>query len=248
MPIHDWTGVYSGLFHHFHQRWISALSDDLNSGGLPSGYFALAEQYAGERVPDVLTLHNPDFGDDYADSERAGVALLTAPPRTKFISHADDADTYVQKANRIVVYHRSGGVVAVIEIVSPGNKHSRAAMEEFVDKAIQYLRQGVHLLIVDLFPPTPRDPNGIHPLIWDTFRETQFELPIERPLTLMSYAAGSEKTAYVEPVAIGDDLTAMPLFLSAKHYVPAPLQPTYDLTWNVCPRPLRDAVLNPKHH
>jgi hypothetical protein len=35
MPIHDWTRVDAGLFHAFHQRWISALSDALNCGGLP---------------------------------------------------------------------------------------------------------------------------------------------------------------------------------------------------------------------
>ena len=29
MPIHDWTRADAGDFHHFHQRWISALTDDL---------------------------------------------------------------------------------------------------------------------------------------------------------------------------------------------------------------------------
>ena len=24
MPIHDWTRVDAGIFHHFHQRWIGA--------------------------------------------------------------------------------------------------------------------------------------------------------------------------------------------------------------------------------
>ena len=35
MPIHDWTRVSSGTFHHFHQRWISGISDVLNTGTLP---------------------------------------------------------------------------------------------------------------------------------------------------------------------------------------------------------------------
>lgn len=47
MPIHDWTRVNAGLFHHFHQRWISAISDTLNAGLLPERYYALTEQPAG---------------------------------------------------------------------------------------------------------------------------------------------------------------------------------------------------------
>ena len=49
MPIHDWTRVDAGLFHAFHQRWISALSDALNTGVLPRDYYALAEQSVGDR-------------------------------------------------------------------------------------------------------------------------------------------------------------------------------------------------------
>jgi hypothetical protein len=29
MPIHDWTRVDAGLFHHFRHRWIDALCDAL---------------------------------------------------------------------------------------------------------------------------------------------------------------------------------------------------------------------------
>ena len=56
MPIHDWTRVDAGLFHAFHQRWISALADALNTGVLPSDYYALAEQSVGGPVPDIRTL------------------------------------------------------------------------------------------------------------------------------------------------------------------------------------------------
>lgn len=37
MPMHDWTRVEAGIFHAFHHRWISALSDTLNGGTLPAG-------------------------------------------------------------------------------------------------------------------------------------------------------------------------------------------------------------------
>jgi hypothetical protein len=35
----------------------------------------------------------------------------------------------------------------------------------------------VNLLIVDLFPPTSRDPQGIHGAIWDELAGEPFELP-----------------------------------------------------------------------
>ena len=112
-----------------------------------------------------------------------------------------------------------------------------------MDKAVQFLRQGVHLLIIDLFPPTPRDPQGLHPLIWDEILEEPFELPPDRPLTLAAYSAGPVKVACVEPVAVGDVLPEMPLFLVPEQYVSAPLEPSYQVTWNACPAAFKEAVI-----
>jgi hypothetical protein len=69
---------------------------------------------------------------------------------------------YARKANRIVVRHPDGDVVAVIEIVSPGNKDSAHAARSFARKAVDFLLAGINLLIVDLFPPSKRDPQGMH--------------------------------------------------------------------------------------
>ncbi len=35
MPIHDWTRVPAGLFHHFHQDWSIEIARTLNRGRLP---------------------------------------------------------------------------------------------------------------------------------------------------------------------------------------------------------------------
>ncbi len=37
MPMHDWTRVDAGIYHHFHGRWLFALADALHLGGLPPG-------------------------------------------------------------------------------------------------------------------------------------------------------------------------------------------------------------------
>jgi hypothetical protein len=242
MPIHAWSKTDAGLFHHFHQRWIGNLCDGLNTV-LPPGYFALSEQVTAGPVPDVLTLKLAGgFLKDSDPRSNGGLPLATAPPRTRFVSRAE-IDVYALKADRLSIRHRLGDLIAVVEIVSPGNKSSKAAIRTFVDKAVQFLRQGVHLLIIDLFPPTPRDPAGLHKLIWDEILEVPFELPFDKPLTLAAYSAGEVKVACVEPVAVGDALPEMPIFLEPEHYIPAPLEPTYEITWNACPTPFKDAVI-----
>lgn len=240
MPLHDWTRVNAGLFHAFHQRWISALCDFLNTGGLPPGYFALPEQIISGPIPDVLTLQRRSTSPALSESS-GGTAILTSSPRTKFVQHAEP-EQYAAKANHIAVRHPLGDVVAVIEIVSPGNKESRAGLRAFVDKMVGLLRQGIHLLVIDLFPPTPRDPQGIHKAIWDEIREEPFELPADKPLTLAAYSAGPGKTAYIEPVAVGDVLPDMPLFLEPGVHVPVALEATYQTTWAVCPTPLKELL------
>jgi hypothetical protein len=149
-----------------------------------------------------------------------------------------------QKANRITVRHPDGDVVAVIEIVSPGNKDSRHALRSFVRKAVDFLQAGVHLLIVDLFPPSPRDPQGIHKAIWDRVRDEPFVLPPDKPLTVVAYSAGAETVAYVEPVAVGDPLPEMPLFLTSDRYVFCPLEPAYQTAWDQFPAPLKGPLEN----
>src|SRR5207249_11156859 len=138
--------VDAGLFHDFHQDWTIELRRALNAGRLPPGYVALADQRVGGPVPDVLTLRRMPKGPDRNVS--GGTAVATAPPKARFVVDLEE-DTYAHRANRIVVQHRHGEIVAVIEVVSPGNKNSRTALTAFVRKAADLLWQGINLLIVD---------------------------------------------------------------------------------------------------
>ena len=249
MPIHDWSRVSAGIFHDFHLEWISSLKRVLNSGVLPAGYYALAEQIAGGREPDVLALEdlrppgnrgNGSAGG--ASSDAGGVALATAPPQVRFTATAE-SDRYAQKSKQIAVRHASDDrVVALVEIVSPGNKDRTAAARDFVQKAVDFLDAGIHLLILDLFPPTPRDPEGLHPLIWSHFGSDGFHLPPGEPLTIVSYAAGPTKRAYIEPTAVGKSLPPMPLFYEPERYVPLALQPSYDAAFAAVPKRWRDVL------
>ena len=238
MPIHDWSGFDSGIFHDFHQVWTIEIRRALNAGLLPPGYFALADQFLGGPIPDVVTLQRRSPADH---PQPGGIAVADAPPQDRFITSAE-TDAYASKANRIVIRHQLGEVVAVIEIVSPGNKSSQHGIRSYVNKTRELLDGGINLLVVDLFPPSSRDPQGIHKAIWDEIRAEPFELPADKPLTVAAYQGGEVKKAYVEPVAVGDVLPSLPIFLSPHRYVPAPLEETYRAAWAQCPEPVREMV------
>jgi hypothetical protein len=244
MPIHDWTRVDAGLFHAFHQDWIGVLSRALNAGVLPREYFALREQSTRGPIPDVLTLKVAEKHEE-SKGTSAGLAVATAPPATRVVRRAED-EVYVRKADRIAVRHRHGELVAVIEIVSPGNKASKNELRSFVEKTANFIAQGIHLLVIDLFPPGKRDPHGILEAIWDEFVEEDFELPASQLLTLAAYDAGPPPVAYVEPVAVGDVIPEMPIFLKPGFYVPAPLEATYRTTWDdFFPAPMKGLLEAP---
>ncbi len=234
MPIHDWTRVRANRFHDFHQKWTVVLCNELNAGRLPQGYFAMVEQKTGGPEPDVITLEMTPR----SQISTGGVAVDEAPPQARIVTRSEAAG-YARKANRITVRHPDGDLVAVLEIVSPGNKESRHALHSFARKAVEFLESGIHLLIVDLFPPSPRDPQGIHKVVWDYLREEPFEPPPDKPLTVAAYAVGAETVAYVEPLAVGDVLPDMPIFLRADRYVPCPLESTYQTAWQQFPAPLK---------
>ncbi len=133
--------------------------------------------------------------------------------------------------------------MAVIEILSPGNKNNQNALRAFVRKTADLIWQGIHVLVVDLFPPSDRDPQGIHKVIWDELGEMPFELPPDKPLTVAAYQATPAKIAYVEPVAVGDNLPSLPIFLTEEaDYIPAPLEATYRASWAVFPADFKELL------
>lgn len=242
MPVHDWTRVDAGIFHDFHHGWIEEIKRALNRGLLPPDHYALAEQIAGGLGPDVLTLQRPTNGVSASSEPQGGVVVALQPPRVRFRLRSEP-DMYATKAKAVVIRHKSDHrVVAVIEVVSPGNKNSRHGLRAFVDKAVELLRGGIHLLIVDLHPPGPRDPQGIHRAIWDEFLDNEFALPADQPLTLAAYRADRYPEAFVEPTAVGQALPEMPVFLSLDVYVPLPLEMTYQAAWEAVPAYWRERV------
>ena len=212
----------------------------LNAGLLPEEYYALAEQHAAGFGPDVLTLQgrSHDDLDDGSAPSLSGNGVLLAPPKVRLTAETD-REFYRRKQNRIAVRHVSGDrVVAFVEVVSPGNKATRHALRSFVEKAAELLEKRIHLLILDVQPPGRRDPNGIHGAIWEEVTGEEYTAPADKPLTLAAYESALTVRAYVEPVAVGDTLIDMPLFLEPGAHVLVPLEATYQAAWRAVPRAL----------
>jgi hypothetical protein len=252
MPIHDWKRVPTGVFHGFHQHWTVEIELALNRGILPSPYYAFIEQASSGRFPDVVAfqMHRPDTatngnGSSLAQSNGGLLTLAEAPPRVS-ITAVIEADAYAQKANRVVVLNDVDEVVAVLEIVSPSNKSNLDGFNQFVEKALRFARAGIHFFFVDLFPPTSRDPQGLHAAIWSEMTEYDFHLPDGKPLTVASYSCGITRQAFVEAVAVGDELPVMPLFLQADRYVQVPLEATYQSAFNALPNRWREVLQRPE--
>lgn len=228
MAIHDWTRVEAGIFHDFHHAWIEEIKRALNRGLLPPDYYAMAEQQAAGFGPDVLTLQETK-ATSVADSGPG--ALLLAPPKVRF-SAESAREFYRRKAGTIVVRHISGDrMIAVVEVISPGNKSGKNAFRALIEKACELLEYKIHLLLLDLFPPSKRDPHGLHAALWDEITGEDFTPPVDKPLTLAAYESGLTVKCYVEPVAVGDALPDMPLFLEPGAHVLIPLEKTYDAAY-----------------
>jgi hypothetical protein len=144
----------------------------------------------------------------------------------------------------VAVFIRNG-IASRIPFPTPAVAGGNLDLRELQRILEELLRAGIHMLVVDLFPPTPRDPQGIHKAIWDEFVDNEFALPPDRPLTLAAYIGGVEPEAFVEPAAVGSALAEMPLFLTPERYVPVPLDTSYQSAWEAVPASWRNVLEHP---
>jgi hypothetical protein len=215
MSAHDWTRVSDGTFHDFHYSWVLEIKRALKRGLLPNGYYVMAEQLSGGRsAPDVLIVQSAGKEPDF-DIAR---------------------DAYARMLRTVVIRHTSDDrIVAMIEVLSSGNKSSRHAVRSFLDKAVAALDGGIHLLLVDVHPPGPRDPHGIHGAVLNEIGSGEYVLGSERPLTVAAYTGGAVVQAFVDHFAVGEPIPSMPLFLTRENYIRVPLEEAYMAAWEDVP-------------
>jgi len=128
-----------------------------------------------------------------------------------------------------VLIEREGRLAAAIELISPRNKNRPAAREQYAARYLNYLRGGVHLLLVDVHRRSLEF--GFGQLIAEGLGET---LPAPAAPSALSYRVGAAAAqggrmlgVWQHALVIGEPLPPMPLPLNVDESVMVDLETTY---------------------
>lgn len=204
-------------WHSFHNMWATYISSQLNAL-LPIGYFAEANVQYGIEI-------------DVAAFEEAGAtppaSSWTPPP-----PQATHPTTFTEAVVEVGIFSRSGGpqLAGAVELVSPANKDRAAHRDALVNKCAAYIQAGVGVVLVDVVTERSADfhrellarlgvttADAGPPLFASAYR------PVERDST-------SQLDVWLEPVALGQPLPTMPLWLRGGLCLPVELEATYERT------------------
>jgi hypothetical protein len=220
-PLHGprrWEG--------FHHSWAAFIAQQLNRDVLPEGFYAESEIGVGPELEvDVATLElsRPDA------AGRGGTTAVWSPPQPAVAVPVDFAqlDGY-----EIRVYQDVGGAElrAAIELVSPANKDRAGSRRTFAAKCAGYLRHGVGVVVVDVV--TARSAN-LHAELFATLdvkRRPAWSSPTG--LSAVAYRAVTVRKkprveVWPEPLALGEPLPTLPLWLALDLCVPLRLEESY---------------------
>ena len=248
MPAHDWTRVSAGTFHAFHFGWIWELSNALNRGVLPTDYYAMPEQRAGGFETDLLALERQEEnggGDGFSSTGNGagGTALAVKKPKARVVGEVDEASLFALKRRTLTIRHATNDrIVALLEIVSPGNKDRLQSVQQFCDKAVTSLKSGYHLVVIDLFPPRPSDPAGMTSAVWEDVGGRRLAFPANQTLSAASFRVAGRIQSDAEAFAVGDTVPELPLFYDPDWYVNLPLESTYAAAYDGVPKRWRRVI------
>jgi hypothetical protein len=225
MPLHDWRDErgWDGV----HLLWLGELVRWLRPR-LPEGFRA----YVGS-VP-ALTVESsngrPDLQVRRWQPEPPGP--VQEPAASLLEPDLEGVATFTFDPHQAIHIDHHGCLVAAIELVSPRNKDRREAKEGYSSRYLGYLRQGVHLLLLDLLPRPP----GFSFL--DVLGTT---LGLAIPATPAPFAVsfrvsdptpnGNTESPVIgvwhRPLQPGQPLPTLPLALAARQHVLIDLDQTY---------------------
>jgi len=219
VPLHDWTDDRG--WDNVHLLWLSQLLDWVQPR-LPGGFRA----YIGS-VP-ALTIDTTNGRPDlsvrqWAPPSNAAQTKAMAPDREAVATFALDP----QRALHIDFH---GQLIAATELVSPRNNKDRpSARDRYLGRYVGYLRQGVHLLLIDVLPR----PSGF------SFAESiaaDLGLASEPapPPCAVSYRVGESLpeggtlvATWTRHLQVGQPLPIIPLPLDTKQAIEIDLEETY---------------------
>ena len=201
----------------FHNSWATYLSSRINAL-LPAGYFAEANVQFGVEIDVAAFEERGDGGTSTGWSPSAPAA-----------SHPFEMSGVTVEVG---VFSRSGGprLAGAVELVSPANKDRPLHREAFVAKCVTYLQAGVGLAIVDVVTERAADLHrellvrlGLaDPGPGPVLSGSAFH-PVERDgMTVLD--------VWREPIAVGQLLPTLPLWLHGGPCLPVELEATYERT------------------
>jgi hypothetical protein len=194
---------------------------------LPRRYYAACQIHLGSRVEaDVAEFDT--LGDNSAEGNgEGGVAVATyAPPVAACVLPAifpDDIEVHVLDT-------RDGAtLVAVVELVSPGNKDRDEACSAFASKCAAYLQRGIGLVVVDIV--TTRRAN-LHNARVERLGHPAAAMPADASLYATAYRPARRQEqnlidVWLGPCAVGQSLPELPLALRGADCLPLDLDGTY---------------------
>ena len=216
-----------------HSAWMVYLTSRLNDR-LPEGYYALEHAHVGPSVEiDVATFGEEGVGPHDADGSGVGVAA----PRAVYIAPTPAATVpaaFAEDFEVRVISDRSGRhLAAAIELVGPANKNRPDTRRQFAGKCASYLAQGVAVVVVDVVTERAAD---LHAEIMAMLGQSgAAPVPGGSPLYAAAYrpverAGAAVLDVWHEPLAVGQPLPTLPLWLRGGLCLPVELQAAYDRT------------------
>jgi hypothetical protein len=214
----------------FHGFWATHLAGNFNLRPNRYGFLAETNVHIGITVAADVAAFEEDAPSGVRPIGAVAVATeVWAPPQPPLVVPVDFTKLETFEI-RIYDEERARTLVAVVELVSPGNKDRPENRRAFLDKCAAFLREGVSVVIVDIV--TSRRHN-FHAALMELFNggETAARA-VASDLYAVAYrvrVAGqrTQVEAWPAALALGAPLPTMPLWLTESLCVPLELEPAY---------------------
>lgn len=218
----------------FHGGWPMVIVQQL-AKRLPTRYVAAPRVHSGSQVEiDVATYDLEETGIvSPGENQNGGVATATwAPAQPTLAVETETLDTDEYEV-RVFDVKRGRRLVAAVEIVSPANKDRPEHRRVFVAKCAALLQQQVAVTIVDLV--TVRDFNlyaDLLALLSQTDPALGTDPPSLYAVSCRWRMTGNKRLleSWLNPLAVGQPLPILPLWLTDHFAIPLDLEASYEQT------------------
>lgn len=227
-PLSDsrsWEEVHGG--------WPMVIVQQL-SKTLPAGYTAGPRVHLGARVEiDVAAFGKEDRGGYSTPSSTSGVATAAWAPGEPTLAVETAMSDFDEYEVRVYDARRGRRLVGAIELVSPANKDRPETRSQFTAKCAALLRQNVSLIIVDLVTACGFN---LYAEMLQLIGEQDPSLGGEPPATYavacrwVPHGASRWLETWSRPVAPGEKLPCLPVWLTDDLAIPVDLEASYEQT------------------